>query len=279
MRELCRLSQRRSREAKEAELQSLIERAVTDALGPPRGGRNPALSPWACLRCGPRRGDQLRRNGHYRRQLLVNEGPITLHMPQLVCVDCKKSVAFEHSLLARRQRIWLDIEQRIATLYLEGCSYRAVKRLVERECGSTIGLMSAWRRFQAVGSRPRQLPTHPPSRYLFLDEIYHKIHGQGRWFLCARASDREGKLHWVGFVESGERSQSAWEAALDELGVSRYNPPFAVVSDGDRAIEEAARKCLPGVKLYRCTWHLKHNASEWIRERYPHKRTKDNARD
>jgi len=41
------------------------------------------------------------------------------------------------------------------------------------------------------------------------------------------------------------------------------------MTDGDRALEEALKKCLPGVKLYRCTWHLKRNAAEWIRERYP----------
>lgn len=26
---------------------------------------------------------------------------------------------------------------------------------------------------------------------------------------------------------------------------------------------------LPGVRLQRCTWHLKHNAADWIQKRYP----------
>ena len=269
VREVCRVGREQARFAKELMLQTTIEEAVTDALGPKRGPRKTGLTPWECGGCGPRRGDQLRRNGHYRRQLLVIEGAVELQMPQLVCVDCRKSVAVKHEFIARGQRIWLDVQQRIACLYLEGCSYRATRRLLGRDCGSSIGLMSIWRCFQAVGQLPRVLPTHPPSRYILLDEVYHKVHGEGRWYLCARARDEKGGLHWMGSVASAERSQEAWERLLDGLGISRYNPPFAVISDGDRAIEEAVRKCLPGVKLHRCTWHLKHNAAEWISERYP----------
>ena len=265
----CRGGQEQARRTKEAALQAAVDGALAKVLGQPRGKRNPALSPWACPRCGERRGDQLRRNGHYRRQVLIVEGVVHMRMPQLVCVDCRKSVPVSHPLIAPRQRIGPDIEQHIACLYLEGCSYRATRRLLERDCRSSIGLMSIWRRFQSIGRRPHKVPTHPPSRYLFLDEVYHKVRGKGRWLLCVRGRDEQGGLHWIGFAVSEDRSQAAWEAALDELGISRYNPPFAVVSDGDRAIEEALKKCLPGVKLYRCTWHLKHNAAEWIRERYP----------
>ena len=269
VRTVCRIGQEQARAAKEAMLQAVLDEAVIDRLGPSRGLRKRELTSWVCPSCGERRGDQLRRNGHYQRQLLTLEGVVHLRMPQLVCADCRKSVPLEHPLIGRGQRLWLDIEQRIACLYLEGCSYRATKRLLERDTQSSIGLMSTWRRFQAVGKARHNVPTRPASQYLLLDEVYHKVRGEGRWFLCVRGRDAQGGLHWVGFVISKDRSQTAWERVFDELGISRYNPPFAVVSDGDRAIEEAVKKCLPGVKLYRCTWHLKHNAAEWVHERYP----------
>ena len=269
VRQLSAVGDDMARLTKETILQAALDDAVTKALGPPRGRRPGALAPWPCSRCGPRRGDQLRRNGHYRRQLVVCEGVVSLRMPQLVCVDCGHHVAFEHPLLRRRQRLWLDIEQMVVNCYLEGCGYRGTRRLVERRAGTSIGLMSTWRAFQEVARGPHRIPARPPARYLALDEVYHKVRGVGRWFLSARAVDDRGKLHWIGFVQSSDRSQQSWEAALDELGISRYNPPFAVMCDGDRAIEEAVRKCLPGVKVFRCSWHLKHNAAEWIRERFP----------
>lgn len=239
-------------------------------LGERRSGfRGSGMSPWSCPRCGPRLGSELRRNGHYQRRPLVQEGMIMLRVPQLVCRDCHKSVPFTHPLLPRRKRLWLDVDQHVAQLYLEGCSYRATRRLLERSSRSSVGLMSLWRSFQATGSSRHAPAERPAAQYLALDEVHHKVRGEPRWFLSVRAQDAFGKKHWVGSVLSSDRSQQAWETALTGLGISPYNPPFAVISDGDQAIEAAVSMALPGVRLQRCTWHLKHNAAEWIRERYP----------
>ena len=265
------------RSFKEGILQAVIDKAVTQHLGQRRGaGGKRLLSPWACAACGPRLGSELKRNGHYQRRPLVCEGMITLRIPQLVCAGCAKSVPFTHPLLPRRKRLWLDVDQELAKLYLEGCSYRASRRLIERQTRSSTGLMTLWRSFQATGKAEHAPADRPQAHYLGLDEVYHKVKGEKRWFLSVRAQDKEGGKHWVGSVLSSDRTQDAWETALVELGISRYNPPFAVLSDGDQAIEGAVATTLPGVRMQRCTWHLKHNAAEWIAERYP--RTEDEGR-
>lgn len=156
-----------ARAFKEWLLQEVIDAAVTRELGERRSDfRRRALSQWRCPRCGPRLGSELRRNGHYRRRPLVLEGPIELRIPQLLCVACGKSVPFTHALLPRRKRLWLDVDQHLAVLYLEGSSYRAVKRLVERSCRTGVGLMSLWRSFQATGSSRHAPAARAPSRYL-----------------------------------------------------------------------------------------------------------------
>lgn len=265
------------RQFKEVILQRVIDKAVTRWLGERRGGGGKRrLSPWSCVTCGPRLGSELRRNGHYLRRPLVCEGMVTLRIPQLICLACGKSVPFRHPLLPRRKRLWLDLDQELAQLYLEGCSYRASRRLLERKTRSSVGLMTIWRSFQATGKADHAPAERPPAHYLGLDEVYHKVKGEKRWFLSVRAQDRNGQKHWVGSVLSSDRTQEAWETALVELGISRYNPPFAVISDGDQAIEGAVATTLPGVRLQRCTWHLKHNAAEWIAERYP--RAEDEGR-
>ena len=258
-----------ARATKEALLQSVIDRAILRYLGKPRTKGRPVLSPWRCPLCGPRLGSELRRNGHYRRHPLVCEGTIELRIPQLLCAACGKSVPFTDKLLPRRKRLWLDLDQELALLYLEGCSYRASRRLIERKTRTKTGLMTLWRSFMATGAASHAPAAREPARYLALDEVYHKVHGEPRWFLSARAQDANGGKHWIGSVLSNDRTQEAWEQALVGLGISRYHPPFVVLSDGDAAIEGAVAMTLPGVRQQRCTWHLKHNAADWIKERYP----------
>ena len=255
---------------KERLLQDVIDRSVRHELGEVRTrSKKKGQSPWSCPGCGPRLGGEVRRNGHYLRRPLVKEGTITIRIPQLVCRVCQKAVPFVHPLLPRRKRLWLDIDQQVAQLYLEGCSYRATRRLVERSCRSSVGLMSIWRSFIGTGEAKHAPADRPQAHYLGLDEVHHKVKGKKRWFLSIRAQDASGGKHWVGSVLSSDRTQEAWETALVELGISRYNPPFAVLSDGDQAIEGAVGTTLPGVKMQRCTWHLKHNAASWIAERHP----------
>ena len=38
-------------------------------------------TPWVCLKCGPRESNQVKRNGHYQRSLVVTEGIIHLRVP------------------------------------------------------------------------------------------------------------------------------------------------------------------------------------------------------
>lgn len=254
---------------KEHVLQGVVERSVRVALGRARGVRPRELTPWACPDCGPRAGDQVRRNGHYRRRPLTCEGVISLRIPQLVCIDCRRSVPYSHPLLPRRRRLWLDIEHRLVLLYLEGMSYRAARRVLEWGARTRLGLMTLWRTLQRVAEGPHAPPPRLPSAYLGVDEVYHRLRGTPAWFLVVRGQAADGSKHYLGAALSSERSREAWEYVFDELGVSRYHPPFAVLSDGDRAIEEAVLRCLPGVELRRCTWHLKHNAAGWIRERHP----------
>jgi transposase-like protein len=256
------------RRFKQELLQAVIDGSVAEALGPP-GAPLQKLSPWACPRCGPRLGSELRRNGRYLRRPLVCEGPIELRIPQLICRGCNKSVPYSHPLLPARKRLWLDMSQQITLLYLEGCSYRATRRILERSCRSNLGLMTLWRSFQATGKAPHAIPPRPPARYLGFDEMHIKVRGERRWLLSVRAQDDVGDKHWVGSALSNDRSQEAWDRLLVELGISRYNPNFTAIIDGDLVLEAALLNALPGVDIQRCTWHLKHNAAEWIRDRHP----------
>lgn len=171
---------------KESVIQSAIDKSVQAHLEDRRSGyRGRVLTRWVCRACGPRLGQWLRRNGHYQRRPLTAEGIICLRIPPSHLPQLQPECAVHPSALPRHRRPWLDLDQQLLLLYLEGCSYRAAKRLLERKCKSSIGLMSPWRSFQASGSRhaPQK---HAPSHYLALDEVYHRIGSEHRWLLSAR---------------------------------------------------------------------------------------------
>lgn len=249
----------------EEALQEVIQLSLEEALGPPRQSRGELPTPWSCPGCGPRQACELMRNGTYGRSPLTRYGPVRLRIPQLVCRQCKRSVAFVLPCLPRFRRLWCDVEHELVRAYMAGHSYRTVAGQVARD---QIGLMTAWRALQRAAQAPHKPPPTPKLKAVGLDEMHIRVHGEARWYLVARGKTDDGKGYYLGAVLSDDRSQAAWEKALDGLGL-RAIDKVPLVADGDAAIEAAVGQCLPGRELRRCAWHVLHNVSEWLRERLP----------
>src|SRR3990172_6961857 len=67
---------------KKGVLEAALEHWVGQHLGPRwRRQQEAVATPWVCLDRGPRDSRQVKRNGHYRRQLVVTEGVIQLRVP------------------------------------------------------------------------------------------------------------------------------------------------------------------------------------------------------
>lgn len=241
--------------------QWLLNRAIETVTGETFAAPDEP-SPWACPRCGPRAGGQLRSNGSYKRTPLTLNGPVHLRIPQLLCRDCGKAVPFELPCLGRRSRVWLDVTHAVVKDYLLGHSYRSVAA----GAGQGIGLMTVWRCLQQVAEGPHALPPTPALVAVGLDEVHNHVQGQTQWLLTARGLCQGGGGYYLGSVLSADRSREAWETALDGLGVRGW-PDVTLMADGDQAIESAVGQCLPGKKVQRCAWHVLHNASEWLNER------------
>jgi hypothetical protein len=250
----------------EQALQEVIFLSLEEALGPARQSRGEVPTPWSCPSCGPRLASHLMRNGTYGRSPLTRNGPVQLRIPQLVCRDCKRSVAFVLPCLPRFRRLWCDVEHELVRADLAGHSYRTVASQVTRD---QIGLMTAWRTLQRAAEAPHKPRPTPRLQALGLDEMHIRVHGQPRWYLVARGKTEDGKGYYLGSVLSEDRSQAAWEKALDGLGVQGINSEIPLVADGDAAIEAAVGRCLPGRELRRCAWHVLHNLNEWLRQRHP----------
>lgn len=256
------------RQFKERLLGEALEHWVKAYLGPPwrRRGREP--TPWVCWRCGPREACQVKRNGHYRRSLVVQEGVIRLRVPQLRCLGCGGQLALATLLLPWRKRYWLDLDQAITEAYLSGASYRKVRAMVERRIQSGAGLMSLWRRFQEVAAKARSAPFPGPVQVLYLDEAYCRVRGKPFWALLALGQNQQGRRSYLGAVLSPDRSQQAWQRLLDSLP-QLEGKELTVMHDGDGAIAAAVALALPQARQRRCLWHQLQNLIDEARERYP----------
>lgn len=160
----------------------MIEEALEDLVTRYHGDRWLKIreikpTPWVCPDCGPRQSNQLKRNGHYRRYLIVNEGVIQIRVPQLECLGCGKEVALNALFLPKGKRYWIELDRKITELHLSGAIYRQVKAMLDRAMEWDCGLMSLWRRFQKMAKRASSPGLNEPLKVLYLDEAYIKVKG------------------------------------------------------------------------------------------------------
>ncbi len=263
------------REWKQKLLEEALEHLVEEHYGPrwqKRRDRRP--TPWICLECGPRDSSQVKRNGHYQRQLVVLEELITLKVPQLRCRYCGRAVALGALFLPSRKRYWIDLDREITELYLSGVGYRQVKAMVERRIESGAGLMSLWRCFQEKAKRASYPGLKEELKVLYLDEAYTKIDGAPFWSLLALGEGYSGKRAYLGAVQSPDRSEAAWAKLLESLEIPEQGKGLLALHDGDQAIISALGLVLPRAKERNCIWHQMHNVFLRARELFPHDRQK-----
>jgi len=162
----------------------------------------------------------MRRNGHYRRGLVVEEGLITIQVPQIECKGCGKAIQIEWGIFKRRSRYWIGIDKEVTELYMNGVSHRKVAEILARRIQSSLSPMTSWRALQRVGERVRQRigkgKEQPPhkAKIVALDEITHRVRGERRYTLAAQDGERG---EWLAMMVSENRDEEAWVALLDEL--------------------------------------------------------------
>lgn len=209
-------------------------------------------TPLICLNCGPRASQQVKRNGHYHRQLIILEGVICIRMPQIKCLKCGRQLTIAPIFLPKRKRYWIELDRKITELYLSGASYRQVKAMLDRKMEWDCGLMSLWKRFQNVARIASSSGLRETLKALYLDEAYTKVRGKPYWNLLALGEDRNGKRAYLGAVLSQDKSEAAWISLLEALEIPDAGRGLLVIHDGDYAIASAIGFILPRAKTRLC---------------------------
>jgi transposase-like protein len=240
-----------------------------------------------CLKCGTRLRRKFRRNGHYRRGLVVGGGLCWgVWVPRLEC-QCGGDVHVRFRTFQPRQRIWDDFRAWVSSLLGENLSLRQVQRLLGMVGEVVPGLRYLNEIVLAEGQERKQgrwqaVEEVPP--VMVLDGIYatvmeatgqYKTDILGRKRKVKRArrrpiyvaqglwpdSGRTEVLDWeVGRTK--RESKEGWEALVRRLrfrGVRAETGLQLVLSDGSPGLPKVLEKYWPQVAHQRCVVHKLRN--------------------
>ncbi len=291
----------RAQQVVAAALQGLVngvlDDEVTTALGrarrAPRSASGGTQVPWACGRCGTQGARDFERDGHYRRQLQTTGGSLTeIRVPMLECRVCGASAAIEFAVLAKHQKLWVDVQAEALFAYGTEEGLRHIADRVGRALGWPVSASSIQRRLhhlQAAVAAWRQAPIADPPDVMMID---------GLWFTAVlptagRFTDRSGrdrprveKVKRVALVVLGLWSKTGRQEVLDfeiaagedeatvvrllnrlhDRGVTEASVKL-IASDGAEGIRAGVETVYPTVARQRCIVHKLDNAWDQVRQK------------
>lgn len=254
--EIVKMIDEKAREAgkqiKKELIEELLEAEIEEHL-PLRYAkkRRARPTPFVCPHCGLRKESQVRRNGHYKRQLRVSEGVIDgLRVPMLECSVCGRKIKFRFRILDEKTRYWKDIDTAV--------SYRKIKKILGRRMAKEIGVITGWRRLQKMGRNVREKRDELKGKTIALDEAYIRVGGRKMWGLIAKKLEGVPKIK-IFIAENKDKEN--WLEFLKEIP-----PPGVVVTDGDKAIESAVKEIWPKAKRQVCVWHILRDVARKAKE-------------
>jgi len=233
-----------------------------------------------CQRCGSRKAQDFRRNGHRKRQLVTGVGVVDFWLPRVVC-QCGGSVHIPFSILRPYQQIWSDIEIQVDRWADLGLSLRQMQTELGHQSQTQIGLRSLNQIINYHKSVTNiKLSSVPP--VVMLDAIWvtlmqptgdsqqdnlkRKRQVKARHKVCVLValglypqSQRWGILAW--HIADSE-SQEAWEALLlpiEERGLYHQQGLELLIHDGGKGLIAALNLLYPTVPHQRCSFHKLRN--------------------
>ena len=205
-------------------------------------------------------GRRDRRNGSYRRRLLTSLGQIDVAVPR------SRESGSTGEVLGRYQRRTAEIDDLLASAYVNGVSHRKAGELTEALLGERVSRSTVSRvakRLDAEVEALQRAPIDGEHPYLYLDATFVNA----RWArkvenvsaLVAYAVGPDGHRQLLGVSMAAEESEASWSELLQQLTDRGLTGVELVIADEHAGLAAAVRRWLPETKRQRCTVHLQRN--------------------
>lgn len=249
------------RELMAAGVQSLMAQLLDVVVGPagqPVPAEAQGEAPWACTKCGSRRGFRRRGQRQGGRSVTCAVGRVLFGVAVVECLACDRRFvpAVEVLGLAPYQRI-SDTLARLAAGLATEVAYAKAARLLGELAG--VGLSPRQIRRQVLGATPTRLgPDEVEVPIVLLDGTGVRA---GRFQAGVElhlaiglvARRRAGTRVSVEARLLGATLNEPWAAMEDLLAQVR---PGLIIVDGEEELSELAGRLWPAVPVQRCLFHL-----------------------
>lgn len=263
----------------------LLDRGVAELLGRPAnrwGDRTKQVEVNACCNgCGRNHGGWFRRNGAYKRSLVVEGLIIDFRVPRVRC-GCGKAVDVSFSVFVPFQRVSLEIAGRLREALALGLNLRQAGEMpapanVGPPAKSTINARVLEVSWLAAGFHKAALERVPsvvlvrgfwvkvmePTGEQFVDELGRdrpQVQRKKIGLLVAyRVDPATGKWRVLDWERAEPEDTASWERLLEGLrqrGMTAGNGLRLIVSDGGNGLAALETVDLvPGVRHQLCVFH------------------------
>ena len=201
------------------------------------------------------------RNGYYDRDYMLSIGKVKLSVPRT------RSGEFSTTLFEKYQRMDQAMILAMMETVINGVSTRKVNKVVEALCGENVSksfVSSVMKRLdpeiKAFRERPLNLKNF---RYVYVDAMYikvrenHRIVSKGVYI--AQGINDDDNREVLGFMVSGEESESSWRQFFQDLRARGLGTPKIIISDAHEGLKKAIKTEFIGASWQRCTVHLMKN--------------------
>lgn len=240
-----------------------------------------------CSKCRSHQRQDFRRNGHYRRQLAVQWGRISVQVPQAKC-HCGGNVRLKYQTLPSGQRFWEDLQLEIQAEYGRGLSYRQIKVSLDQRLASSVGLRTLNQQVLGLGAegenfawlKPGEIPPVVRVDGIWITVMFAtgetKTDRIGRQRPVKRAKKvpilaaqgvwpSTGRTRLLAWMRAEGEDGASWQTFLEKLyeaGLSPENGLRLLVSDGATGFRAAYENVYWQVPLQRCVFHKLRNLAQ-----------------
>jgi putative transposase len=235
---------------------AIIERALggelTHHVGYPRGGSKPEAT-------------TTHRNGTSGKTVLTDEGPLAIEVPR------DREGTFEPRLIAKHERRFAGVDDKILALYARGLTVREIQAvlaemyavevspdLISTVTDAVVAEVTPWQ------SRPLE-PLYP---VVFFDALRVTIRDEAtvrsKAVYLALAVLPDGSRDILGIWIEQTEGAKFWMKVFTEMKTRGCQDILIAVTDGLKGMSEAVAAVFPATTLQTCIVHLMRHSLEFV---------------
>lgn len=211
-----------------------------------------------------------RRNGYWKRFILLKDGSLQIRMPRL------REKGFQSQIIPRYIRRQRQIDEVLKSIFLYGASTRLTAKALRPLFGQQLSAQTISNIAKSLDKELEAFHRRAITQkylYLYLDAIVLKsktgIESKKEFVLVAYGINIQGIREIIDFRVVNAESENKWTGFLQDLQIRGLSSDTLslIVTDGNRGLDNAVDNVYPLVRRQRCWVHKMRNLRNYIKKK------------